>query len=196
MPDGGGPEVKVDAIYTAAQVRRAMAACGSDSHGVRNAALINLLWCSGLRCAEGLNLSLQDVDRSRGTVWVALGKGGLSRLVVLPRPMLSELWRRIDEWLPRRPSAATPLFCSSRGRVLDASYVRRLFRELGDTLGFQERFHPHGLRHTFASRMHVAGVRLQVIQQQLGHSDVSVTGTYLRHLDAKLAQQAVSQARV
>ena len=178
-------------LYSASEVRAAM-----DASGARDAALINVLWCSGVRCAEALALLPTDIDRERGTLWVSFGKGGVSRLVVLPKPMCEELWGRLDSWLRVRPHNAEQLFCNPHGAPLEGESVRSLFRGLGDRLGLQGRFHPHALRHNFASKMHLSGISLDVIQQQLGHSELTVTGVYLRHIEDQVLLERVVNAPV
>lgn len=73
--------------------------------------------------------------------------------------------------------------------------MRALFRKIGAELGF-ERFHPHALRHNFASKMHLADVPLDVIQHQLGHAELSVTGVYLRHIDEDILFGSVANATI
>lgn len=177
-------------IYSAEDVHSVIAGCGTSLTCVRDAAMIHAMWCSGIRCAEACDLLTDHIDRRRGTIWVADGKGGKSRLVVLPRPMTAALWCLLDRWQRVRPEGAT-LFCSLKGARLDESYVRHMFTERSASVGLGIRFHPHGLRHTFAVKMHIAGVGLEVIQKQLGHADLSVTGRYLRRISDTLARSRI-----
>lgn len=186
--------MKKERLYSAPEVRSAMTACGTGAAGLRDAALINVLWCSGLRCAEALALLPGDVDRKRGTVWVSLGKGGVSRLVVLPGPMTEELWTRLDAWMNVRPADAERLFCNLNGAPLEGDNVRGLFRSISERLGLEGRFHPHALRHNFASKMHLSGIALDIIQQQLGHAELTVTGVYLRHIEDEVLLASVVNA--
>ena len=186
-----------DEIYEADEVRAVMAACATSPTGLRDAAIVHTLWCTGLRCAEMCSLMPADIDRERGTVWVAHGKGGISRTVVVPGRMRLELWARLDKWLKARADHAwvdSPLFCSLHGGRLDDSYVRRTLKLLAANAGLSKRFHPHGLRHTFAAKMHLGGVSLGVIQQQLGHADLTITGRYLRKICDDTLRELVARA--
>ena len=134
-------------IYEPADVRAVMDACPDTPTGRRDAALVFLLWCTGLRSAELCDLCPGDIDRRRGTVWVACGKGGRSRTVVTPRASRAELWKRLDRWLRLRESHAwrdSPLFCSLQGRRLDQSYVRKALAVLAERGGVRRRCQAHG----------------------------------------------------
>lgn len=171
-------------IYTSAQIRSVLAICPSSPTGIRDAALVFLLWVTGLRAAEACALLPGDLD-FRGTAWVRRGKGGKSRRVVVPGASLPELHQRIARWMTHRQPVArddSPLFCNLQGNRLDESYLRRMFAERATAARLKVRFHPHGLRHTHAATLHLHGISLTVIQQQLGHADVSMTGTYLRRI--------------
>lgn len=182
-------------IYEPAQVRAVLEECGDSPSGLRDGAMIFLLWCTGLRCAEVCDLTPDDINRRRGRVWVANGKGGKSRTVVTPRAHRAELWKRLDRWLKERDARAwkdSPLFCSLHGGRLDHSYVRRTFAQLAARAGLACRFHPHGLRHTFAATMHLAGVDLAEIMQQLGHNDLSITGRYLERIGTDVVREIMA----
>ena len=182
-------------IYEPSDVRAVLDQCADTPTGRRDAAIVFLLWCTGLRCAELCDLAPDDIDRRRGTVWVANGKGGKSRLVLTPRASRAELWRRLDKWMTARESHAwsdSPLFCSLQGSRLDQSYVRKALAQLANRAGVTRRFHPHGLRHTFAATMHLKGVDLLRIMEQLGHNDVGVTGDYLKRIGAGAVHAAMA----
>ncbi len=182
-------------IYEPSDVRAVLDACADSPSGQRDAALVFLLWCTGIRCAELCDMNPDDINRRRGTIWVACGKGGKSRTVVTPRASRPELWQRLDLWLRARESHAwndSPLFCSLQGSRLDPSYVRKALAHLADRGGVERRFHPHGLRHTFASTMHLSGVPLSTIMEQLGHSDLSITGDYLKRIGAYVVHKTMT----
>ena len=182
-------------IYEPADVRAVIGACGETPTGRRDAAIVFLLWCTGLRSAEVCDLAPADIDRRRGTVWVASGKGGKSRTVYTPRQERPELWRTLDRWLRAREAYAasiSPLFCSLHGNRLDASYIRKTLAILAADAGVERRFHPHGLRHTFAATMHLRKVPLPTIQKQLGHGDLSTTGAYLKRIGVEVVHEVMA----
>jgi site-specific recombinase XerD len=186
-------------VYDGKTVRKAMNACSQTPTGIRDASMIHTMWCTGIRCAEACDLREKDIDRDAGTIWIASGKGGRCRLVVLPKMMCADLWKSVDKWIAVRTDLAwrgSTLFCSMNGSRLDESYVRRMFSETASRAGLGKRFHPHGLRHTFAVKMHLSGVPLDVIQRQLGHSDLAVTGRYLRRIGPETVKRIMDNFSV
>lgn len=182
-------------IYEPDDVHAVLAACSESPSGRRDAAIVFLLWCTGLRSAELCDLIPDDIDRRRGTVWVARGKGDKSRSVVTPRAARAELWRYLDGWLRLRESYAwedSPLFCSLQGDRLDPSYIRKALGQLAVAAGLECRVHPHGFRHTFAAAMHLKGVKLKTIMDQLGHADLGVTGAYLKRISAETVRKIMA----
>jgi site-specific recombinase XerD len=175
-------------ILTAAEVGRLMDACARRTPGgVRNRALIVVLWRGGLRTAEALDLELRDVDPDAGTLTVRHGKGNRRRIVGLDPPAFAvlEQWLRVRRELgvPR----GAPVFCTitstNLGRPLGGSYWRQAIKRLGAQAGIEKRVHSHGLRHTHAVELMREGVPLLVISRQLGHSSLQITQQYLDHLE-------------
>ena len=141
--------------------------------GLRNRALIELVYSAGLRSAEAVGLDLGDVDFEQELVHVREGKGAKDRIV----PLGEEAAQLVSLYLHRaRPELArgaeNALFLSTRGRRLDTSTLRRLVP------------HPHRLRHAFATHLLEGGADLRTIQELLGHSSLSTTQMY-SHVDAK-----------
>ena len=174
-------------VLTPAEVGRLMRACGKGPGGVRNRALIVVMWRCGLRCAEALNLELRDVDRDAGTIAVRHGKGDKRRIVPMDAPPFEVL----ERWLDVRRELGVPrgskVFCSITrpgvGQPMSASYWRAAIKKLGVRAGLEKRVHSHGLRHTCAAEMHREGVPVGIIQQLLGHSDLKMTAWYVNHLE-------------
>jgi site-specific recombinase XerD len=148
--------------------------------GVRNRALIAVLWRSGLRLSEALALELRDVDLEAGTIRVRHGKGDKSRTVGVDEQTAALLGRWLDRRRALRPGARSPVFCTLQGAQIDSSYVRRLLPRLARTAGIDRRVHAHGLRHTYASELAREHTPINVIRDALGHSTLAVTDRYLR----------------
>jgi len=148
--------------------------------GVRNRALIAVLWRCGLRISEALSLELRDVDLQAGTVRVRHGKGDRSRTVGLNEQTTALLARWLDRRKKIGPGARAPIFCTLQGGRLDSSYVRRLLPRLAAKAGIDRRVHAHGLRHTYASELAREGTAINVIRDALGHTSLAVTDRYLR----------------
>jgi site-specific recombinase XerD len=141
--------------------------------GLRNRALVELVYSAGLRSAEAVGLDLADVDFEQEAVHVRDGKGGKDRVVPLGEEAAHWLTRYLREARPGLVRGAqNALFVSARGRRLDTSTLRRLVP------------HPHRLRHAFATHLLEGGADLRAIQELLGHSSLSTTQMY-SHVDGK-----------
>ncbi len=176
------------------EVRALLRACSSRAPtGIRNRALIAVLYRGGLRISEALALLPKDVDVA-GTLTVLHGKGDRRRTVGMDPAAFALL----ERWLDRRRaiglSGRRPVFCTLAGEPLDTSYVRRLLPRLARKAGVEKRVHPHGLRHAHAAELAAEGVPVNVVQQQLGHGSLATTDRYLRHI-APAERVAAMRAR-
>jgi site-specific recombinase XerD len=138
--------------------------------GLRDRALLELLYASGLRVAECCSLDRDDVDRQQGTVRV-MGKGGKERVV----PAGDAALQAVDAWLAVRGEERGPLFTNSRGGRLTTRSVHRIVKSRARAAGIDRRVTPHTLRHSFATHMLGEGADLRLIQELLGHSRLSTT---------------------
>ncbi len=149
--------------------------------GLRNRALVELVYSAGLRSAEAVGLDLRDVDFDQELVHVR-GKGGKERTVPLGEEAAYRLGRYLREGRPRLArGAADAVFLSARGRRLDTSTLRRLTPN------------PHRLRHAFATHLLEGGADLRVIQELLGHSSLSTTQIY-SHVDGRRLRRVYDRA--
>ncbi|HEX6420949.1 MAG TPA: tyrosine-type recombinase/integrase [Acidimicrobiales bacterium] len=143
--------------------------------GLRDSALLELLYGSGLRVAEASALDVDDLDLDRSRVVVS-GKGGRQRAVPLSEPAVHALRRWLADGraaLAAESSPAGAVFLNRRGRRLSPRDARRIVdRRAGQPT------HPHALRHTFATHLLDGGADLRVVQELLGHSDVATTQRY------------------
>jgi site-specific recombinase XerD len=170
-------------VLTDAEVRSLMDACnGPPVTALRNRALLAVLYRSGLRISEALDLRPKDVDAAGGALRVMRGKGGRDRTSGIDAGAVAVL----AEWLAVRASLGLngrdPVFCTTRGERLSGGYVRRLMRRLGDRAGIDKRVHAHGLRHTHAAQLRQEGVDIGIISRQLGHRSIATTALYLDHI--------------
>ena len=141
--------------------------------GVRDRALLELLYASGLRVAEGCGLDLDDLDEARRTVRV-LGKGERERVVPVGETALEAL----GAYLEQRGRRRGPLFLNARGGRLTTRSAHRIVRARAREAGIDQRVTPHTLRHSFATHMLGAGADLRLIQELLGHRRLSTTQRY------------------
>lgn len=147
--------------------------------GVRDLAIIELLYATGIRVGELVGLDIDDVDRERNVVRV-FGKGSKERSVPFGRPAADA----IDSWLARgRPdlfgSGSGPaLFLGLRGARIDQRAVRRLVHQRIAAVDGAPDMGPHGLRHTAATHLLEGGADLRSVQELLGHTSLATTQIY------------------
>jgi integrase/recombinase XerC len=152
-----------------------------DRLGVRDKAIMELFYSSGLRLSELLGLDLQDLDLRDRTVRV-LGKGGKARIV----PVGKEARESLDRWLKERTAIADvgelAVFVGVNGRRLGPRIVQRRIARWAQLQGLPEHVHPHMFRHSFASHLLESSGDLRAVQELLGHANISTTQVYT-HLD-------------
>jgi integrase/recombinase XerC len=149
--------------------------------GLRDRAIMELFYSSGLRLAELVGLNLGDVDFNEGMVEVT-GKGAKARRVPVGRMAREALHR----WLSTRGTLAaqeeTALFVGVRGRRISRSTVQKQLNQRALEQGAPRHIHPHLLRHSFASHLLESSGDLRAVQELLGHANISTTQIYT-HLD-------------
>ncbi|MEP9381111.1 tyrosine recombinase XerC [Nocardioides sp. KR10-350] len=162
--------------------------------GLRDAAMLELLYATGIRVGELVGLDVDDLDRERNVVRV-LGKGRKERTVPYGAPAAHAL----DAWLTRgRPGLVAPgsgpaLFLGARGGRIDQRAVRALVhRRIADVPGAPD-IGPHGLRHTAATHLLEGGADLRSVQELLGHASLATTQLYT-HVSTDRLRRAYQQA--
>lgn len=181
-------------VLTDAEVCALMRACGRYSPtGIRNRALITLLYRTGLRIREALGLFPKDLDLDGGSVRVLAGKGGKARTVGIDPGATAIIERWLEARTRRGISGHSRLFCTLRGQTMESAYVRVMLKRLGKRAGIDKRVHAHGFRHTHACQLRSEGVDIAVISKQLGHASISTTARYLDHLAPKAVIEAITK---
>jgi integrase/recombinase XerD len=163
------------------RVEQLLEACRLDDPlGVRDRALLELLYSTGARISEAVGLDLDDIDLDTRSVLLA-GKGGKQRLVPVGRPAVAA----IDAYRVRtRPRLAakgrvTPaMFLNARGGRLSRQSAWQVLRSAADRAGLTEPVSPHTLRHSFATHLLEGGADVRVVQELLGHASVTTTQVY------------------
>lgn len=160
----------------------------TSASGLRDRALIALLYGSGLRISEALDLLPGDLTTENGAhrVLVRNGKGSKRRVV----GMVPDAMPHIDAWMNKRVDMGIDkhcrLFCTiaqpNPGGPLGSPQVRTMLKRVATTAGIEKRVHPHGFRHSVAVDMARRGIPLVIIARQLGHENVATTSAYLRGL--------------
>jgi integrase/recombinase XerC/integrase/recombinase XerD len=155
---------------------------------LRDRALFELAYASGLRAEELVNLDLNSVDFDAEQVRVE-GKGGKTRFVPAGEPALRALGAYLERGRPALEGlkgSDPALFLSKSGRRLSTSDVRRRLRTWARHAAAQGHVHPHALRHSFATHLLEGGADLRAIQELLGHASISTTQVYTRVESARL----------
>jgi integrase/recombinase XerD len=177
------PEAALPEILSRAQVNQLIAAPNPKSRLFsRDVAILELLYAAGLRASELCNVKLRDLNLTVGCLRV-LGKGNKERIVPIGRAATEALARYITDCRPnleRTPSDL--LFLSRTGKPLERIGLWMLVEKYGRSSGLLRQVHPHVLRHCFASHLLGGGADLRVVQELLGHSDISTTQIYT-HVD-------------
>jgi integrase/recombinase XerC len=155
---------------------------------LRDLAVLELLYASGLRVSELSGLDLDALDRAARTVRV-VGKGRKERIV----PYGGAAARALEAWLARRGEQPGPLFASARGRRLGVRAIHTIVRRAARAAGLARRVSPHTLRHTFATHLLDGGADLRMIQELLGHSRLSTTQRYT-HVAAEQLMKVYDRA--
>jgi site-specific recombinase XerD len=170
-------------VLTPEEARALLAACGASRTGLRNRALLVLLYRGGLRVGEALALRPQDVSPT-GEVRVLHGKGDQARTTAVGPEALAviDAWRRERAGLSLPRGA--PLICTLAGGKLKQQYVVALMKRLARRADIEKRVHAHGLRHTFAHELVREGAPVTHVRDLLGHANLSTTDAYLRALGA------------
>lgn len=154
-----------------------------DALTVRNRTILETFYASGLRVSELANLTLDAINFDLGVVRV-IGKGNKERVVPMGRPAQKALKSYIDSARVKlnRSGDAYHVFLSRTGRRLTREMIWRIVRDAARLVGIGKEVYPHMLRHSFASHLLAGGADLRVIQEMLGHADISTTQIYT-HVD-------------
>jgi integrase/recombinase XerD len=165
-----------------------------DPAGIRDRAILELLYACGLRVSELTGLDLDRVDLAALQVRV-IGKGNKERRVPMGEPARERLHRYLAgpraEWTVRRPTAAC--FVSRRGQRLSREAVWRLVRRWVEAAGVSGHVTPHTFRHSFATHLLAGGADLRVVQALLGHASISTTQLYT-HLTGERLREVYLRA--
>jgi integrase/recombinase XerD len=167
-------------ILSGKEIRMLLAAPRMDRPvGLRDAAMLELLYAAGLRVSELIRLKVLDINFDAGYVRI-FGKGGKERVVPIGGPALKALNRYLDQARPLllKEESSAFLFVARRGRPLSRQGFWKLLKKYAVQAGIPHPVSPHTLRHSFASHLLEGGADLRVVQIMLGHADIATTQIY------------------
>lgn len=147
--------------------------------GCRDRALLEMIYACGMRVSEVINCKLESFDADDAFVRVQ-GKGDKMRLVPVGRSALEALKAYLEKGRPKlvKPGTKSHIFLTVRGRPLTRERVRQILQERARAAGIDQHVFPHILRHSFATHLLENGADLRIIQEMLGHADISSTQIY------------------
>lgn len=178
-----GPKVvrRLPSTLTSEEISRLIEAPDvRKPQGLRDRAIIELFYSSGLRISELAGLSLQDIDIENGLLRVISGKGGKQRIV----PVGAKACEAIESYLvSARPKfvkrhTGSALFLSTRGIAISRKTIWLSIKTYAQNAGIKKPVKPHTMRHSFATHLLSGGADLRAIQEMLGHADISTTQIY------------------
>ena len=170
-------------VLSIEQATKLVAISDDDVLSVRDHAILELFYSSGLRLSELVNLNIDALDFTEGTVTVT-GKGKKTRIV----PMGAYAMAAIQKWIVLRANitlndtASKPVFIGLQGRRVGARNLQLRLKEWSIKQGINSSVHPHMLRHSFATHVLQSSGDLRAVQEMLGHANISTTQVYT-HLD-------------
>ena len=176
---------RLPVVLSSSEVERLINAPSCETpFGLRDRALLEVLYATGARASESVGLTPEAVDLKVGYARV-FGKGRKERIVPLGRAAIAAVREYLDSGRPRLVATRDcgRLFVTRTGRELGRERVWRIVRDSARAAGITKAVHPHTLRHSFATHLLQGGADLRAVQEMLGHANVKTTELYT-HLDA------------
>ncbi len=155
----------------------------SDLLGLRDRAMMEVMYASGLRVSEVTSLAISNILSGEGILRV-YGKGSKERIVPIGSSALQYLGKYLEKSRPylKKPYSDDTVFLNHRGRKMSRMAVWNIISKYAKSAGIKKSIHPHTLRHSFATHLLEGGADIRIIQEMLGHSDISTTQIYT-HVD-------------
>jgi integrase/recombinase XerD len=177
-----GPRLgrRLPGTLSAGDVDRLLAApAGGDPRTLRDRAMLELFYASGLRVSELAGVALQQLDLEHGALRV-FGKGAKERVVPMGRRAVDAIGAYLASGRPHlvKPRTGSQLFLSNRGAALSRVMLWMIVRKYARRAGLTGAVKPHALRHSFATHLLGGGADLRAIQEMLGHASISTTQIY------------------
>ncbi|MGB9894093.1 MAG: site-specific tyrosine recombinase XerD [Candidatus Saccharicenans sp.] len=156
--------------------------------GIRDRAILEVMYSSGLRVSELVSLGLKDVRLDQGFL-ICKGKGSKERIVPIGRPAVRWIKTYLEEVRPLWDKQGSQnLFITRRGKAFTRQGIWKILKAYGQEAGLNEKIHPHILRHSFATHLLERGADLRSVQMLLGHSQITTTQIYTHVSRERLKQ--------
>jgi integrase/recombinase XerD len=178
-------------VLTIAEIDRIFAEPNvEEKFGLRDRAILETLYATGMRVSELLNLKQRDINFEEGIVLV-FGKGSKERIVPIGRSALhwvQEYRKSSRVLLAKKAKSLDALFLNVRGTKLSRMAIWKIIARYAATSGIEKAIHPHTFRHSFATHLLEGGADLRVVQEMLGHADIATTQIYT-HIDREYLKE-------
>ena len=162
----------------------------ADILGLRDKAILELFYSSGLRVSELINLKIGDLFFDDEVIRV-LGKGSKERIVPIGSSAarwITEYLKTSRHYLEKKYKSGNYVFLNRRGTKLSRMWIWKIFDQYAKEAGIKKEIHPHTFRHSFATHLLEGGADLRAVQEMLGHADISTTQIYT-HIDREYIKQ-------
>jgi integrase/recombinase XerD len=162
----------------------------TDKYGIRDRAILELLYSSGLRVSELINLKISDIFFDEELLRI-FGKGSKERIVPFgqsAKKQLTEYLQKSRPLLEKRDKSKNFVFLNSRGGKLSRMSIWQIVNKYVKQAKILKEVHPHTFRHSFATHLIEGGADLRAVQEMLGHADISTTQIYT-HIDRDFVRQ-------
>jgi len=146
-------------------------------HPIRDKAILELMYATGVRCSELVNIKLCDIDAANKTIRI-IGKGNKERLVLFGQKAVDQIEEYLEKERPKPQSPTEFLFLNYRGEQITCRSVQRIFEMFRKFLKLERKITPHKIRHSFATHMLNQGADLRIVQELLGHKTLASTEKY------------------
>ena len=187
LPKSG---LKLPEVLNISQIERLLAQPDATKpNGMRDAAMLELIYAAGLRVSELVNLELSAVNLEAGFVRV-LGKGNKTRIVPIGRKALNQInaYLKEDRKTLLKNHTSKFLFVARAGNPMTRQGFWKLLKRYATQAGIRQRVTPHSLRHSFASHLLEGGADLRAVQEMLGHVDIATTQIYTHVAQKRLIE--------
>ena len=186
---------KLPSVLSVEEVDRILnAPDNKDLLGLRDKAILELFYSSGLRVSELINLKISDLFFADEVIRV-FGKGSKERVVPIgssAMKWIAEYMKSSRPLLEKKNKSENFLFLNKRGTKLSRMWIWKIFSQYSKEAGIKKEIHPHTFRHSFATHLLEGGADLRAVQEMLGHTDISVTQIYT-HIDITYIREVVHQ---
>jgi len=182
---------KLPAVLSFEEIEKILQAVNTNDYlGIRDKAILELFYSSGLRVSELINLKISDLFFEEEVIRV-FGKGSKERIVPIGQSAIfwiNEYLKSSRPLLEKKMKSQNFLFLNKRGTKLSRMWIWKIFNFYANQAGIKKEIHPHTFRHSFATHLLERGADLRAVQEMLGHADISTTQIYT-HIDREYIKQ-------